>query len=900
MGTLMRRSSSAISFTRPGTPSKSSSESLKLDAKAQATLDHAMPSPVAESPAREAAESMPEPAGPSKLSGPPISVPRDSPEPSATASTSKSEQPPVDSAANSSVQPISTPALNMEQDSTVEVVPVTHPSTGMFPVSLAALTSTIPPESTPGTIDVAAADPTHDDPLTHSPKALSHTEVEHLTEQAQEEPLPVRRSEDSGSTQSHGQVIPPDERKLPTELLAAPWDNPLVTDRTPQPEQEVPTLPHAPLGTPEPTRVSTPPASVEAPSANVDNVTSVATTPRQNNPPAFDADKSSVAGVALKSRTRGSTVSSQVRPRTPSNPIARRPSTSSLASSAIVLSSHAPAVSTEPRQEEVAAPPPSNRPENPFDDPAESMRPADAPRPAENPGISMPEPVPFVASARDIQNTAPIDVPLPSVNQVVHERPIQTASAAGNGAIFSPRELEYDTDETRPLLPRSTTPFKNPPTYGHAEPTHSMSIFAPQNGDHMWPIPMRRFTNTGWQDIVLPDGSSYYSNSTLHVVTDIDLRNSERLDAVTTYLEGRDMDILPPQGWELWLRDAGASTTTFIPAKAWVHHGTRMLLFQRPSSDPGEVIPKDVDKSDMEYQYWSYMVSHPAHAPLPSTSVSEAIDVLTWSYTDRLLPSSHPSPPPFNQEECQQLITLLRSFNHVSAQTISVVRTRAVSKVLLRIAAWRQGRPLGDASHQDTRGNGNATQARIPFRRTAGDFVVSLFCLGLPYLFLERSHHQRFDAEGGVRNIAGPMLVVGGFACLIAAIILSASVTFITLPGLDDVSRISGFLAILLSAFSLISAVIALFRYKSDIEHPVAYPRGEGLVLLSRRSVLLSLPLVFLLYAIAAFITGIALYAFRGLTSVSGRPFGDFTQWVVICTFGGLACILFTSQLLIH
>ena len=57
--------------------------------------------------------------------------------------------------------------------------------------------------------------------------------------------------------------------------------------------------------------------------------------------------------------------------------------------------------------------------------------------------------------------------------------------------------------------------------------------------------------------------------------------------------------------------------------------------------------------------------------------------------------------------------------------------------------------------------------------------------------------------------------------------------TFITLPDIDDVSRISGFLAILLSASSLISAVIALFRYKSDIEHPVAYPRGEGLILLS-------------------------------------------------------------------
>ncbi|KAI9466985.1 hypothetical protein BJY52DRAFT_35421 [Lactarius psammicola] len=512
----------------------------------------------------------------------------------------------------------------------------------------------------------------------------------------------------------------------------------------------------------------------------------------------------------------------------------------------------------------------------------------------------MPESVPVVASVRDTQNKALIDVPLPSANQVVYARPIQTVApnigGPGQSAIFSPRELEYDTDESRPLLQPSTAPFKNLPIYGQAEPAQSMSIFAPQNGDHMWPVPMRRFASIGWQEIVLPDGSRYFSNSTLHVVTDIDLRNSERLDAVTAFLEGRDMDILPPQGWELWLRDAGESTTTFIPAKAWVHHGMRMVLFERPSSDPGEVIHKDVDKTDMEYQYWSYMVSHPAHALLPSASVSEAIDVLTWSYTDRLLPSSHPAPPPFSQEECQQLITLLRSFNHVSAQTVSVVRTRAVSKVLLRIAAWRQGRPLSDAVHQDPR-----PPTRVPFRRTAGDFIVSLFCLGLPYLFLERSHHQRFDAEGGIRSIAGPMLVVGGFACLIAAIILSASVTFITLPGMDDVSRIAGFLAILLSASSLVSAVIALFRYKSDIEHPVAYPRGEGLILLSRRSVLLSLPLVFLLYAIAAFITGIALYAFRGLTTTaSGRHFEDFTQWAVIGTFGGLACVLLTTQLLIH
>lgn len=74
------------------------------------------------------------------------------------------------------------------------------------------------------------------------------------------------------------------------------------------------------------------------------------------------------------------------------------------------------------------------------------------------------------------------------------------------------------------------------------------------------------------------------------------------------------------------------------------------------------------------------MVSHPAHVPLPPESIPKAIDVLTWSYTgpftfltlilplilpvsDRLLPSPHPSLPPFSQEECQELLRMLHSFD---------------------------------------------------------------------------------------------------------------------------------------------------------------------------------------------------------------------------------------------
>lgn len=59
--------------------------------------------------------------------------------------------------------------------------------------------------------------------------------------------------------------------------------------------------------------------------------------------------------------------------------------------------------------------------------------------------------------------------------------------------------------------------------------------------------------------------------------------------------------------------------------------------------------------------------------------------------------------------------------------------------------------------------------------------------------------------------------------------------TLITLPGLDNLGRVAGFVAILCSIASMISAVMALFRYKADSEREraVVYIGGEELVMLS-------------------------------------------------------------------
>lgn len=62
---------------------------------------------------------------------------------------------------------------------------------------------------------------------------------------------------------------------------------------------------------------------------------------------------------------------------------------------------------------------------------------------------------------------------------------------------------------------------------------------------------------------------------------------------------------------------------------------------------------------------------------------------------------------------------------------------------------------------------------------------------------------------------------------------MSASVTFLSLPSLDDVARLTGFLAILFSAASMVSSVLALFRYKTDIDRSVVFIGSEGLTHLS-------------------------------------------------------------------
>jgi hypothetical protein len=169
-----------------------------------------------------------------------------------------------------------------------------------------------------------------------------------------------------------------------------------------------------------------------------------------------------------------------------------------------------------------------------------------------------------------------------------------------------------------PLLQLSIS-LKNLSDYRQKEPVRSVLVLASQNDRLLWQVPMHRFTSVGWQEVLLPDGACYFTNPNLCIITDVDLCNAERLDVITTFLDGCDPETLPQPEWELWLRDVRELTLASVLIKAWVYHKVWMVFFKCPSSDLGEIMNKDVDSKLLKFTFANLCIDDSAESDMEYT-----------------------------------------------------------------------------------------------------------------------------------------------------------------------------------------------------------------------------------------------------------------------------------------
>ncbi|PSR83451.1 hypothetical protein PHLCEN_2v5723 [Hermanssonia centrifuga] len=948
VGTMLRRNSSGFGFGRQSVSRSESKSSLKAAAAAQAAAEDNLPSPVPESPAREAAEVAAESShhahvGPSPLAHETTTSPEPSPTPIPAQLIAEPE--PLAETAPVVTEPAPSPPVTIPEPSVT--APASQPASAPAPVPAPAPAPAPAPETTaPAELEAPVQPPS--EPVVVSPK----------DEQVISRDKQIFNPEEFRHEEPYSPPVPIESRG--SDYFA--WGDPIVAKK-------------ASVSTMQTQRsVSVPVAEVSAPVAESSQpkVQEVPKDPYTSSAadsfawkdealvPVVKRSDSSIPKITSQEHLVGSpqNVSRPLSheqlvasPHSIARSLSPRNSRSSIASSYgnivnVSTGSRRVSVSLDPNTEQMRGRSRSRASirvsfddpyTDPFADPPNSNQ-MEVPKHTLSPIYSINTPmyeesVPIFQSTQDTTRQmpepmhaepahyeeetvlheatpAPVSMPLPALNEVttrgVRQQPSGYSIGTSSGIVDHAPHAPYETNERLPLLPRMPTPNLNVgSSKAPAEPSfNDINVGVPPTDGVAWPMIERSFKSLGWTEHILPDSSVYYAHHNMRVVTDIDLRNARKLDAVTDYFDKKQPreTLLPPPSWELWLRDVSKTRYESSLVKCWVNHEGRILTFETPASFTiGESSTvTDDDKLDMEYRYWTYMEGHPAHAPLPDNAHAEAINTLTWCYTDYLLPSQQPTPAPFSPQECQELMGLLKAFDN-NSNRIEVVHIRVVSRVLLRFAQWRQqnfrpNKPLPNDTSRSIQ-----PERRRPYRRAFMDVIMSILCLGIPYLFMGRSSPHRVDEEGAVRS-HGPIVVIGACACLIAAVILSASVTFLSLPGLDDISRLAGMIAILFSASSMVSAVVALFRYKADLERTVVYVGGEGLMVVSQRSIVMSLPVVFLAWGIAAFITGITFYSFRGASFTSKvvirQPFTDYTHWAVVGGLGGLTGMLIVSILL--
>jgi hypothetical protein len=132
--------------------------------------------------------------------------------------------------------------------------------------------------------------------------------------------------------------------------------------------------------------------------------------------------------------------------------------------------------------------------------------------------------------------------------------------------------------ERRPLLSRPVTPNHN----SYLLPTGSVSSRIGQTSSN---VSTPLLHNLGWIEYVLPDASAYYVHPTLRVTTDVDLRNTKKLEAVTAYFDNKSAGA--PVGLEIWLQELVTTKRGSVPTIFWVDHRKRSVASDPPMTRDG-------------------------------------------------------------------------------------------------------------------------------------------------------------------------------------------------------------------------------------------------------------------------------------------------------------------------
>jgi len=206
------------------------------------------------------------------------------------------------------------------------------------------------------------------------------------------------------------------------------------------------------------------------------------------------------------------------------------------------------------------------------------------------------------------------------------------------------------------------------------------------------------------------------------------------------------------------------------------------------------------------------------------------------------------------------------------------------------------------------------------------DACMTFLCFGAPYSYQRRIDEFFITALGRTDTISEKWRTfvdenVGDWTDtnLVATVLVGAAVGLVAIPGIDQVSRILGFLSILSALASLISGLLNSWQHQHETHRSTELTiildffsqAQKPLHTFKILALILALPVTLLAWAAITFAAAIVVLAWRGidatfienheeatdLASASALEFGKVTAWITTVTLILLTTGIFISYL---
>ncbi|KAJ7110579.1 hypothetical protein C8R44DRAFT_883713 [Mycena epipterygia] len=412
----------------------------------------------------------------------------------------------------------------------------------------------------------------------------------------------------------------------------------------------------------------------------------------------------------------------------------------------------------------------------------------------------------------------------------------------------------------------------------------------------------------GWDELVHPNGSIYYYNPRLRIVTLENVYNALVLGRLLNMHEEHSnwlADATPryPDDVETLIYRESGEQDDILHIKIASWH--RSLIYDY-SAKHQRYVP------GYQYDFWQYISRYPMHRTyLPHYMEVDFVRALAFGANERVL-EAKTTPFPF---EDTQIMRLMQVYIDLKESQIPLIPAMAyhIATAMYEIEKARQRYGYATKNNRLYR---DMAIKEVHWKVDVSDIIISVLLCGT-----HRNYRTRLACtvpNGKVslpdfRRLMQSLMAEWADSNLVATVFVSVDVGFLAVPGITALQRACVLASSLCAMTSIVTGLYHVWQHRQktdvEIEDATRYihslplwclrkpqTRSDSQVTLTVTACLLALPLASLQWSVLSFTIAIAAFAFESTLRARGHAIAIFIALFTLLTIVSCAAFVFFSH----